>query len=268
MGMRVVENAVRTIWAPMDTTSTPTLYYGQLVVVTGDGVGPAAAASGVGDTTGKQVLYGIVVGSNNRTPVYDSTHSTDKITAVITQAAQTERDWVGAEGVWVKGDPQCMVQVAVISAETVIQSPLYVTSDGTAPTLLTVTTGSTDGLGFTSNATDFTPVADLCTSYCRTGKNAGIYRISDDTSTTVETNDLAFPQDIAVGDTFVRVPVRPVGYSYVQLNATDPGLFINCALGLVTDYFIIDVLELDLRVAGKENVKFRFHPCHFDKVRA
>ena len=270
MGFKVVENEIRTIWAPMDTTSTPTLYNGQLVQVTGDGVGPLAIAGGVADTTNKQVIYGVVVGSNNRTPVYDSTYSTDKITAVITQAAQTARDWTGQEGVWVKGDPQCMVQIAVIDARTVLSAPIYNATIGVAPTLLTVTTGSSTGLGFTSNACEFTPVADICTSYCRSGANAGIYRVSDDTSTTVETNDLAFPQDIAVGDTFVRAGMRPVGKSFVQLNSTSGavGLFFDNAVGLVTDYFIIDVLELDLRVSGKEKVNFRFHPAHFDAVRA
>lgn len=266
MGFKILENPVRTIWVPLDTTSTPTLYNGQLVYSTGDGAGNLGQASGVGDTSGKKVPMGIVVGNNNRTPVYSTTSNSDSITAVITQAAQNARDYTGVEGYWTKGDQQSFVQVDLIGQNTIIEAPLYNATLGTAPTLLTVTTGSTTGLGFTSNACDFTPVADLCTSYCRTGANAGLYRISDDTSTTVETNDVAFEYDIAVGDTFVRVPVRPFGQSYVQTDAN--ALYFDVSASPATNYWIIDVIGLNLREAGKETVIFKFNSCHFDLVRA
>ena len=266
MGFTVVENPIRTIWAPLDTTSTPTVYVGQLAKSTGDGVGAVAQASGAGDTTGKQVIMGVISGTNNRTPVYSTTSNSDSITAVITQAAQNARDFTGVEGFYSKGDQQSYVQLTLIGPNTILKAPIYNAALGTAPTLLTVSTGSTTGLGFTSNACDFTPVADLATSYCRTGANAGLYRISDDTSTTVETNDVAFQYDIAIGDTFVRVPMRPFGQSYVQTDAS--ALYFNSAASPATDYFIIDVIGLDLKEAGKESVYFKFNQCHFDLVRA
>lgn len=271
MGFEVLEGSPRAYWAPVDTTSTPTLYHGQLVRSTGDGVGSLAVASGVGDTSGKQVIKGVVVGDNNDVKVYDSTYKGNSVTAVITQAAQAAREVLGVEGRYSKGDKAAYVQIQEITAQTVLRGKIYGSSTvhGTALTTLTITTGSTTGLGFTSNATQFTPVADLSTSYCLTGANAGIYRISDDTSTTVETNDLAFPQDIAIGDTFVRAPLRPTGTSYVQLNGTAGiGLWFDGTASPATNYFIIDVLDLDLSNTADATVVFRFAPCHFDLVRA
>ena len=264
---KIVEHPIRNTWVPLDTTSTPTLYEGQLVKnALGDGIIQLATATGIGDTTNLQAISGVIVGFNNRTPVYDATYKRNKLTAVITQAAQVARDWAGQEGQWSKGDPQAMAQIALIGPRTILEAPLFNGTLGTASTLLTVTTGSTDGLSFTANAAQVTPVADLCTSYCRTGANAGIMRISDDTSTTAETNDLAFPYDIAIGDTFIRVPLRPFGKSYVQVDSL--AMFFDTAASPVTNYFIIDVLELRLEVAGQESVLFKFHPCHFDSVRA
>lgn len=272
MGFQIIEGCTRRLWVPMDTTSTPTLYNGQLVQSTGDGVGPLAAAVGAGDTTGKQVIAGVVLGNNNKTPVYSSTVNAEYITAVITQADQVARNFIGVEGKYSKTDPQCFVEIGMIDEDTVLKAPIFghATTFGTALTLQTVSTGSATGLGYTADACNFTPVADLCTTYCRQGANAGIYRISDDTSTTVETNDLAFPYDIAIGDRMVRAPLRPFGQSYMQINSTSGalGLWVDGTASPATNYFIIDVLELDLREAGKEHVIFKFHPCHFDKVRA
>ena len=271
MGFEVMEGSPRAYWAPMDTTSTPTLHTGQLVQSTGDGVGPLAIASGAADTTNKQVIKGVVVGNNNDVQTFDSTYNANYITAVITQAAQAAHATFGVEGPTSKGDNQAMVKIAEITPETVLRGQIFASSTvhGTALSTLTVTTGSTDGLGFTSNACDFTPVADLCTSYCRSGGNGNIYRISDDISTTIETNDLAFPADIAINDTFVRAPIRTTGLSYVQFNSTAGiGLWLDGTASPATDYFIIDVLDLDLSNPGHENVIFRFAPCHFDPVRA
>ena len=272
MGFQIIEGCVRRLWVPMDTTSTPTLYNGQLVKSTGDGVGPLAAASGVADTSGLQAIAGVVLGNNNKVPVYDSTVKTEKITSVITQADQVARNFMGVEGKYSKGDTQCFVEVGMIGPGTVLKAPIFgsATVHGTALTAQTVSTGSTTGLGYTADACNFTPVADLATSYCRQGANAGVYRISDDTSTTVETNDVAFPYDIAIGDKMVRAPLRPFGQSYIQINSTSGalGLWIDGTASPATNYFIVDVLELDLRESGNEHVIFTFHPCHFDKVRA
>lgn len=256
---KVVREPVRTLWVPADTTSTPTFYKGQLVIVSGDGVKPLAVASGAADTSQLQSLFGVVVGFNRRTPQYDTVGEYD--TAVITQAAQLAREFTGVEGFYPKSDPQVMLQIDIIDARTVLEGTY-----GAAPTVLTSTTASTDGLGFTSNAAQFTPVADYATTYCRGGANMGIMRISDDISTTVTTNDLAFPYDIAIGDTFVRVPQKPVGLSRMQTNSTATA--IDGTVSPATNYFAIDVIGLDLKNAGNEKIYFRFHSVHFDGFRA
>lgn len=272
MGFEVMEGSPRTYWADMDTTSTPTLYHGQLVQSTGDGVGPLAVAAGAGDTTNKQVIKGVVVGDNNDVKVWSDTYNANYITSVITQAAQTARDVLGVEGKTPKGDKAAKVQIAEITAQTVLRAPIFgsATVHGTALNTLTETTGSTDGLTITTNATQFTtPVADLTSIYCHSGANAGIYRITDDTSATVATVDLAFPYDIAIGDTFTRTAMRTTGTSYVQLNSTAGiGLWFDGTANPATNYFIIDVLDLDLSERAGATVTFRFAPCHFDLVRA
>lgn len=270
MGFEVMDGSPRTYWADMDTTSTPTLYHGQLVQSTGDGVGPLAVAAGAGDTTNKQVIKGVVVGDNNDVKTWSSTYNANYITSVITQAAQAAREVLGVEGKTPKGDKAAKVQIAEITAQTVLRAPIFgsATVHGTALTTLTETTGSTDGLTVTTNNTQFTPVADLASIHCLTGANAGIYRITDDADAGAATTDLAFPQDIAIGDTFVRAPMRTTGTSYVQLNSTAGiGLWFDGTASPATNYFIIDVLDLDLSNTAGATVTFRFAPCHFDLVR-
>lgn len=262
--MEVISPNPQLLWVPVHDTDIA--YVGQVVYSIGEGVANLATASGAADTTNKSVPFGVVVATSNRTQTFDATYKANSITGVLTQAAQVARDNAGVGGVWPIGDPQPYVQVALITPDTILRARIYKTTLGTAPTVLTVTTGSTTGLGFTSNACDFTPVADLCTTYCRSGANMGIYRVSDDTSTTVETNDRAFPQDIAVGDTFVRVPLRINGTSYAQTDGE--ALFLNCAAGPATDYWVVEVVRLDLSKAGGEFADFRFGGDHFAKARA
>jgi len=266
--MQVVGNmagdSIYTMWAPINSTSE--VFVGSLVHSVADGVDVIGTAAGAADTTNKKVPWGIVIGTSDDVPVFSSTSQSDSISGVITQAAQVARTNVGVEGQNPKGDEQAFVKVAVITPQTMIKAPLYNATLNTAPTLQTVTTGSTTGLGYTANATDVAGVADLCTAYCRTGANAGLYRITDDASTTVITNDRAFPQDIAVGDTFLRVPLRPIGLSRVQTDAN--GLFLNVAATPATNYWIINTLELDLTTAGNEHVIFTIHGDHFSSARA
>ena len=255
----------QTFWVPLNSTST--VYVGSVVKSTADGVDIIATASGVGDTTAKAVICGLVKGTSDNVKTYDSTTHSNKIAGVITQAAQVARDNRFIEGDNApKGDPQAFAEIIPITANTLLRARLYNATMGVAPTVQTVTTGSTDGLGYTANATDVAGVADLCTAFCRVGANAGLYRITDDSSATVITNDRAFPQDIAVGDKFLRVPLRPIGSSYVQTDSL--GMFFNVAAAPATDYWIINVWRLNLSVAGNEYVDFTFAPCHFDLVRA
>lgn len=267
MSFTVVDQAVRfeAKWYPVVGTST--LYIGEIVYPTADGVDGVGAASGAADTTSKTPPWGIVVGTSNDVPVYDATYHVNSITGVTTQAAQIARQNIGQEGMWAKGDPQPFVLVERILPITLIKGNLYNAAIGVAPTVLTVTTGSSTGVGFTANSCDFsTPVSQLTTVYCRTGANAGLYRHTTDTSATVVTFNRAFPYAIAVGDTFVRVPCRHSGNSYVQTDTT--AQFFDVAANPATDYWVIDVDEIDLKESGKETVTFRFNADHFGLKRA
>ncbi len=273
MAFKVVSGSPRTAWFPVNMVSAAsTLYLGQLSFfpVADNGLAPLAAATGAEDTSGKQVITGIVVGTNDLTPTFDATYG-QYITAVDTLALQQARRQLGAEGMFAKGDPQALVQVDLLSAQSVIKANIggSATVMATAPTLLTVTTGSTTGTGFTSNATQFTPVAQLATVHCRTGGNAGLYRISSNTSTTAFTFTTLWPNAIAIGDTFVAVPYR-LGFCYANINTTTGklGLWLNGTALDATNSFIIDVIEMDLAVAGSETITFRFAPGHFDYTRA
>lgn len=256
MGFYRASGTPNLVWMPVDATDT--LYRNQLVKSASDGVLPLGAASGVNDATGDSHIVGIVVGDNNKTPVYDATYKTHSITAVATQALLAARDTILHQGYGhPKGDKRALVLVDIIDPTTWLYGPIFNAAFGTAPTVVTATVGSTDGgvTAPTTGAADFTPVADLCTMYCRSGANAGSDRITTDASTTQPTVTHAFMEDIAIGDTFVRVPLR-IGKSYMQTDAES--MYIECSASPATNYWIVSVRSLDLRAAGKENAIFRF----------
>ena len=261
---RVVEGAVTTRWFPVDGTDT--LYEGQIVQAgkATTGVLPLGAASGAWDTTAKSMPFGIVVGASNRTPVYDTTWKANSIVQVNSQADLAARDNTGVEGQYIKGDPQAMVKVACIGPNSVIRGPIYNGAYGTAPTELVGTTAVTTGLGTTTDAIDFSAnVAKYGYIYCRTGSNAGVYRVTDTSSTTVHTWTRAMPQDTAVGDTYVVVPFKP-GLS--QLTTDGESMYVDCsALPVIagTDLWTVNIFQINLEVAGAEYVDFCFGATHF-----
>jgi len=183
-GFSVVEAPLRTIWCPVHYNAV-TLYVGQLVVAGGVtsamcGAVKAWTPAGVYDTTADQMPWGVVVGTNNKEPVFDSTYKAEYITSVQSQANLLARKWAyastGTGTMFGPHDPQAMVKVAVIGPQTVLKGRIFTTTYGVAPTVVTVTLGSTTGAGYTAGAADFTPVAYNATTYCRTGANRGLYR--------------------------------------------------------------------------------------------
>lgn len=252
----------KTLWAPVE--GVVVLYFGQLVEFTTDGLEVIDVPSGAYDTTGNTNIQGLVIGTNNKTKTYSATYGgIEYITGVSTQAAQNARDWFGSEGgVYPKGDPQALVQIARLSPNTELRAPLCNAALGAAPTLLTETTGNAAGTTITTNATQLAvPISGLCTIYCRTGANAGLYRLTTDASTTAATVTCAFPRAIAVGDTFVRVPLRPVGESNVYIDSLSMYIDVSATPG--TNYYGIYVNELNLKRAGEEYARFTFNPKHF-----
>ena len=270
-GMEVVHGSPQMIWCTIKPTVT--IYTGSLVCIDlsglDEGVIVRGQADGAADTTNKDCPLGVVVGNNLRKPLWDDTYKASYITEGAAAAPHTSTtEFVNMGGAYSKNEKRGMVQVAVITPHTVLRAPIYNNAVGTAPTLLTVTTGSADGLSCTTNATQNTPVADLDTIYFRTGANAGLYRITDDTSTTVRTWDVATNNDVAVGDTAVNVPVRHCGFSYVRFGDDTVCSYLNCSETAATDYDVINVMRLDLEVAGQEYVEFSFGGDHFDLLRA
>lgn len=262
MGFEVVSANPHMVWAPI--VDSDTCYVGQLVDCQGaEGVAPLGAAAGAADTTAQVVPFGVVVGTNNKTPSFDSTYKADKIVEATPHGTTTE--FTGVEGpLRVGGHTEAMVKIALITPETIIRGKIFNAAYGTAPTVGTVTTGSTTGKAATGTSAlcDVAGVAVLGTVYFRSGANQGIYRITDDTSTTALTWDKATPYDVAVNDTLVRINgLRPVGTSYMQTDSEST--YIDCSAALTADYWVIEVVRLDLSTAGSEYVDFRFGMDHF-----
>jgi hypothetical protein len=268
-----IENPRRVVQMASDGAST--YYVGQIVsyiaaskAATAGTVLPLAVPAGAADTTNFQVVAGIVVGINARTPVYGAPLKANAVDGVTAQAAQLARDWAFNKGMYSIGDPQVLLDVAIIEPCSLIEGPIYNAAYGTAPTVVT-DTGGADTTGYTTAGTtgacDFTPVANNSTIYCRTGANAGLYRTTKDVSTTAPAVTVAFPYDVALGDTFVRVPLKQ-GYSAIYIAG--PGMYVDCSKTPATNYFSVFVEKLDLKTAGSETALFRFASVHFDPMRA
>ena len=274
-GFSIAEGTTRTYWAATDGTST--YYMGQLVsfsaavkAATPGTVVPLAVPAGAFDTTNFQTIAGIVVGFSDMTQTFDATTTNKQYAAgVTTQAAQAARLFYnGGTGMYSPNDPQVLVQVAEILPTTVIKGPICETG-GTAPTVET-DTGGADSTGYTTagtqSASSFTPVANTCSVYCRSGKNMGLWRTTNDTSTTAMDVTVAFPYDVAAGDTFARFSLKQ-GLSLIYING--PGLYIDNTLsGGTTNYFGAFVYNIKADEAGKEYAEFRFDGCHFSQIRS
>lgn len=272
-GFSIANGAIWDTWVPVNfANSSDTLYEGQIVgaslassVPAGGGVLPLGAAAGAADTTGKAVPFGIVIGCNSANPTYNSTYKGFSVASVGSQADLLARDVRGNEGMFAKGDPLALVKVSVIGADTVIKGPIFNGAYGTACTVYTNTTASTDGLTITTSAVSQTPIAYNVTWYCRSGANKGLYRTAYSTSTTSHTLYTAFPYDIAVGDTFVPIFLRQ-GTCAAQFDAEST--YIEQQPAYATNYYLIDVLEINAEVAGGEYAIFKFNADQFAGVRA
>ncbi len=265
---QVISGSPYRTWVDVDRTTGASLYVGQLVKTQGTGINgaaPLAAASGAFDTTGDQVISGVVVGTNDLAPTFVATYG-QYIAPVASQANQVARRQFGSFGNQAKGDPCAKVLIDIITPATILKANFYNATVGVVPTLLTATAvNGTQGLGMTTNSCDVATVANMCTTYCRSGANAGLYRINKSASATIHTYDTYWPFTMAVGDTFVIVPCKQRGTSAVQITATSGylGMGFSSAVTAATDYFGIEVLELDLSEAGKEHVIFTFNAAHF-----
>jgi len=269
MGFYVVQGSPQTIWCRVDAADT--LYVGQLVTSQSDGVLPLGAASGAADTTGKDVPFGVVVGTNNKTPLYNATYDAEYITGVVAQAGQLARESCLVEGVTGKNDPSAMVEVALITPTTYLSGPLYNAAFGTAPTVQTITTAQADGMitpetWSTADAGSFT--ADNSTIHMRAGLNKGLQRIGVNTSKTAPAVTHAFPYDNTSSDSGIQVPIREIGTSFCQFDSEGTYIDVSLSTQYSSQYYVIEVIKLDLQVANKERCVFRFGADHFALARA
>ena len=268
----IVGEAPQTIWATIKPSAT--IYVGSLVSIDqsalDEGFIVRPVAAGASNTTNKDMPYGICIGTNRRNPVFSSTYNAEYITDPgVTGVRADTTEYVGVEGPYGKGSGLAMVKIALITKDTVLRAPIRDGAIGSRISLLTSSAGNANGLTVTTGACDFTPVANLCTIYARTGVNAGQYRITDDTSTTVAAWDREMlVTTVATGETYVRVPLRPQGVSYVTIGDGTVASFVSAASTPATDYDIIHVVRLDLREAGNEYVEFTFDADAFSTARA
>ena len=274
--MEVVDTgslAVQRVWAPVNATDTYRV--GALVgweAGAFDGVVMAGTAE-AGPAVTTQIC-GIIEGVDTLEPLYvnNTTANGDYVAGVVAVADQEASQIQPAPDrgqIAPMGDKAVYVKIALLTPFTKVRVPLFNAAFGTAPTVQTVTTAGTTG--FIANecvmgAADFTPIANQAALYCRTGKNKGVTRITDSTSTTQPTCDQGFPSaTVDVGDTFVTVPCRQFGVSHLQTDAE--GLYFNTAGSASTgSHWLFNVLELNLEVAGNENVVGWFGIGHFDAV--
>ncbi len=271
MGFSVVSANPHLVWMPVEPSQK--IYMGAIVSIDSatplEGVQPLPQAAGAGNTTNKDVPLGVVVGLNSTAANRVSDSGGEYITQVAAGAVYGSTvEYVNVEGEWAKGDRQAFVQVALIDPSTIIRGPIYNGSVGTAPTEVTVTTGDGgDGIGCTTGAADVATVANFATIHMRSGANRGIYRTLTSASATTHTWLKAMPGSIAVGDKAVVINgLRPYGPALMQIDSN--ALFVDCSAALTTDYFQVIVTRLDLSVAGKEAVEFKFSGDNFDIKRA
>ena len=262
----------KTIWLPIDNTDT--IYVGQIVCMNSapttfeEGILPIGAADGAADTGDNSVVIGVVVGTNRRTPLYNSTQKANSIVDVVSAADQAAVEKVGGHGShMIVGDQLCYAEVALISPDTVLEGPIYKGAYGTAPDEVTVTGASADGgiTAATVGTIGYTPVTGQCTAYCRTGGNAGAYRITTGTTATEVAVVHSYPNVvIAVGDTFVGVPIK-LGLCFMQFDAE--AMYIEQTASPATNYYVVKVLDINLAEAGRERASFMFTSDHFSLYR-
>lgn len=256
-GFRIVEGTPSVKWYAVQNSAT--VYIGQIVQHCTCGVAVLDAANDAPQAAANGVPFGIVIGINNRTPTSNSTYSADYGTQVSTLATAAARDWYGVEGMWGKSDNQLFAKVALIDSTSIIEGPIFDTTYGTAPTVVTCTTADSNGLsGMIHSAGGAANYAAYnAMYYCRSGNNKGIYRQPSAVATmTTPTFVQPWPNIWTVGDTFV---VTGIGLGKQKLQTDAYSMFIDDnANNYGGSYFPVFVVSMDLATAGQETAQFRF----------
>lgn len=264
MGFSVIQNSPQSIWIPVEYEGT--IYNGSIACLDVSAIAdysgafmlPIAVAAW--NATGFDIPFGVVIGNNNRRPVFNSTAMAEYITDASPLASTTEFVSTGSSE-YPMGGREAMVKVDVIDPCTVLRGNLWLDAPGAAPTV--VTTTAANSVSCTTGACDVATVEGWATIYFRTGPAAGTYRqLNSTTSTTAHTWNKPTQTAVAIGDTAVIVNIRAWGISHANLVATYlTGFDIDHECS--TDYFGIDVVRLNLAEANKEVVDFRWNIINF-----
>lgn len=116
------------------------------------------------------------------------------------------------------GSPEALVSLA-IDIDLILKIFMSgAAASGTAETVKTVTTASTTGLDVTTADTWTGTERDEGAVWGIAGGNPGVLRKITSTSATAGTVTVAFPNDIAVGDTFSWAPTYPFSLGLVTLT--------------------------------------------------
>jgi hypothetical protein len=265
-GFGIVSGSPHLVWCQI--LKGEQLYIGQIVKSSGEGMTPIGKASGASDTSTKSVPYGIVVATNNATPVFDSTYNVETITESVASGNDREHNIPVGEPHGIFGQVD-MVQVALIDNTTVIRGMIKsrAAGGGTNISARAITTAGTVTSviakgGFVGSYVD----KDFETVYFVDGANAGQYRILDSASSINLKWDATLKVTTAVGDQVKIVPgLVPNGYGKTQFDAES--MFINAKADASSNYYAINVIRLDLSEDGNEYVDFQFLPEHFNPNR-
>lgn len=271
MSMSIVSGSFQRLWVPVKDTDK--IYVGGIVAVDwsspSEGVEMLPVPSGNANRTNKDIPYGVVIGTNRASPLYDTTELCEYITGPGVADAHdgASIEYTGVEGVWAKGDPIAMVLIDLITPLSIIRAPIRATNKKTAPVVITCTTGDSNGVAGTfSPAIDFTPTTEnYSTIYFRSGNNAGAYRVMDTAHTTVLGWDVRLRNDVAEGDTAVCVPIRTHGPSTIYFESTSMSwIDADVEQQLAgSGLWAVNVIRLDLSVPGQEFLDFTFQLNHF-----
>ena len=259
----IVEGTARPLWVPVSTVggAAKTVYVGSLVTLyvnAGDGVLAPIGAN----ANPMKAPFGVVIGTNNLTPLYDATYNTEYALSTVTMTTSLARDWRMQEGMFVKSDPMALVQVAVIEpGVSVVRIPIFAhVSTQTVLAEAISTAGNANGLTFTCGTTgfDFTSVAYSATYYARTGLNRGLYRVGYDATAGTAAKTIYNPflaTTANTGEKYVGVDFV-LGRTRIDLQTT--GLGINVLTDVSTNHYLVDCLEINLQNKGDEYALVRF----------
>jgi len=126
-------------------------------------------------------------------------------------------------------------------------------TEDTALTLLPVTTASTDGLAVTTASAWNSPTYDEGVAWGYDGANAGSYRKVTSVSATAGTVTVAFDQDTAVGDNFLRAPYWPCQSTNIQLSTLLTQADASIAVGTGAEFVPVELDLRDITDSGQTN---------------